>query len=47
MILFRHGALALAAAGLAAGLLAFAEPGFRGQADAATNPVTLKVSTRL
>src|SRR5882672_2278979 len=42
MILFRHGALALAAAGLAAGLLAFAEPGFPGQADAATNPVTLK-----
>jgi hypothetical protein len=43
--MFRHGLMALAAGGLAAGLLAFVEIGLRG-ADAATegatNPVTLK-----
>jgi hypothetical protein len=40
----RHGMMALAAGGLAAGLLALAQPGFRGDAAAqpATNPVTLK-----
>jgi hypothetical protein len=46
MTLLRHGLMALAAGGLAAGLLSFAEPGLRGKADAATepatNPVTLK-----
>ena len=36
MSLFKQSMLALAAGTLAAGLLAFAEPGFRGEADAAT-----------
>src|SRR6202011_3992563 len=43
---FRRGMIALAAGGLAAGLFALAVPGFRGKAEAAsepaTNPVTLK-----
>jgi hypothetical protein len=34
--------MALAAGGLAVGLLAFAEQGFRGEADAATEPATLQ-----
>lgn len=42
----KRAVMALMAGGLAASLLTFAEPGFRGQADAAsepmTNPVTLK-----
>jgi hypothetical protein len=38
MSLFKQSMLALAAGGLAAGLLAFAEPGFRA-ADAATEPM--------
>jgi hypothetical protein len=38
MSLFKHSMLALVAGGLAAGLLAFAEPGFRA-ADAATEPM--------
>jgi hypothetical protein len=42
MILIRQRVMALAAASMAAGLLAFAELGFRSQAGAATNPVTLK-----
>ena len=46
MSLFRHGIMALAAGSLAAGLLTFAECGFRGGANAETespvNPVTLK-----
>jgi hypothetical protein len=44
MSVFRHSVKALAASGLAAGLLAFAEIGFRGAdaaAEPATNPVTL------
>lgn len=36
MSLLKNAAIALAAGGLAAGLLAFADPSFRGQADAAT-----------
>lgn len=39
MNLFRQSMLALVAGGFAAGLLAFADPGFRGDADAATEPV--------
>jgi hypothetical protein len=46
MTRFKQSTMALAAVGIAAGLLALAAPGFRGKADAAaeplTNPVTLK-----
>jgi hypothetical protein len=45
MSVFRHSVAALSAGGLAAGLLAFAEIGFRGAdaaAEPAINPVTLK-----
>jgi hypothetical protein len=41
MSLFRYGVLALAAGGIAAGLLVFAESSFR-EADAATDAATLK-----
>jgi hypothetical protein len=45
MSAFKHGMMALATGGLAAGLLAFATIGFRGAdaaAEEAANPVTLK-----
>ena len=45
MSAFKHGMMALATGGLAAGLLAFAAIGFRGAdaaAEEAVNPVTLK-----
>ena len=41
MSLFRHAAMAVAAGGLAVGLLALAEPGVRGEADAATETATV------
>ncbi|MES2750945.1 MAG: Isoquinoline 1-oxidoreductase subunit [Pseudomonadota bacterium] len=46
MSLFRNGVMALAAGALAAGVLAFAEPGFRGEADAATEPAINSVKLK-
>jgi hypothetical protein len=46
MTRLRHGIMALAAGGLAAGLFSLAEPGFRGRAGAATEPATNPVTLR-
>jgi hypothetical protein len=45
MTAFKQGVMALAAGGLAAGLLAFAETGFR-DADAATEPTTNSITLK-
>ena len=41
MSLIRQGAMALGAGAVAATLLAFAGPAFRGEADAAVEPVRI------
>lgn len=46
MSVFRNGVMALTAGALAAGVLAFVEPGFRGEADAATEPAVNSVKLK-